>query len=304
MALTIKTVDYGEDYITASVSTSGSVAMQHNWYIDGDLYKSVQTAAGVTTSTCSFTDLEPGTRYTIKVEVYAFNPWRMLDSGSKSITTDSSFTTYYAKLILDGNGGTLNNGATTVTYTGTGQSLSSYAWVEISYNCSFVREGYTFLGYSEDPYAMTADYAKSDVYEVYSNKTSSSNPAVGYLYAVWVSARPANWSWSSNVSSGAAVTLTKISDTEYEAVYLTAEEWNEFIDRIVAFLVYCGKVVSNASSAYVTKGTPMTKDQVNLVRSIIEVMNPPTALPSAATDNGRITAAFINGLKDSLNSIT
>jgi hypothetical protein len=303
MALTIRT-SRGDDYISASVTTSGSVAMAHYWYLDGEEWDVIQTEVGETKSSCYFDGLDPGTTYKVEVKVYAYNPWRLLDSGSKSVTTTGSlYTTYYAKLILDGNGGKLNNGSTTSTYTGNAESERSYAYVDIDFNVSFVRSGYTFLGFSTDEYATEADYAKSDTYSIRATSTSSSRPTTEYLYAVWKAKRPSNWSWSSTVSKGAAIPYTQ-SGNAITCKPLTASEWNNFIDRIFEFMEYQGLSWSgDTSDFYATKGSRMLAETVDYARQLIAVMNPPTALPSAIRSGGKITAAFINGLKNSLNSI-
>lgn len=117
--------------------------------------------------------------------------------------------------------------------------------------------------------------------------------------------RPSDWSWSSTVRKGAAMSYTKISDTEYEVHPLTASEWNRFIDRIFEFMEYKGISWSGSTSGfYVTRGTEMEAETVDLARQLIATMNPPTALPSAVSSNKKITAAYINGLKNSLNSIS
>lgn len=116
--------------------------------------------------------------------------------------------------------------------------------------------------------------------------------------------RPNNWSWTSTVRKGAEMDYTKISDTEYEVHPLTASEWNRFIDRVFEFLVYTGGSYNgDPSSWYVTAGAEMLAGDVENVRQLLASMNPPTAPPRAIRSGGRITAAFINGLKNSLNSI-
>lgn len=45
---------------------------------------------GQTSSSCSFSGLSAGKSYRVSVRVFAFNPWRELDNGSISITTQSS----------------------------------------------------------------------------------------------------------------------------------------------------------------------------------------------------------------------
>ena len=117
--------------------------------------------------------------------------------------------------------------------------------------------------------------------------------------------RPTNWSWTSTVKAGAAMDYTKISDTEYKVYPLTASEWNGFVDRVVAFAEYSGmSIPSNyGSSWYATRGTEMTAEKVNYMHALIGYLPITVSLPAAASSNRGITAAFINGLKNSLNSI-
>lgn len=90
MSLSVSCSSISETSFSAKVHTSGSVAMQHNWYLDGSLYTTVQTAKGETSSSCSFRGLSPGTRYSVRVVVYALSPWKELDSGSSAATTQGS----------------------------------------------------------------------------------------------------------------------------------------------------------------------------------------------------------------------
>ena len=124
-----------------------------------------------------------------------------------------------------------------------------------------------------------------------------------YEYVTTLKARPSNWSWSSTVQKGKAVPTTKVGNNAYEAAYLTASEWNDFWDRIVEFLEYTGHTISG-SATRVESGDPMLLSQANDYRTAIELMNPPVALPAELTAGSRITAAFINGLAASLNSIS
>jgi len=185
--------------------------MQHNWYLNGELYKTLKTAAGTKSSSCTFTGLSAGTSYTAKVVVYAFNPWRELDSGSARVTTSSS------------------GGSTT------------------------------------DP-----------------GPVGPSGPK-----------RPNDWYWYSTVSQGSAMGMS-------------ATEWNKFIERIQEFAEYKGVTLSTAtiSSAIATRGTGMKAYQANAVRSLISRLGPRTSLPDSVNPGDDITARFINGLKNSLNSIS
>lgn len=110
------------------------------------------------------------------------------------------------------------------------------------------------------------------------------------------SQRPSNWTWSSTVASGATV-----GTYNGAPAYLTAKEWNNFTARINSFRTY--KKLSTVSFTSAASGSSMTAAQVNAARTAISAMSPPTSVPSAVSQGQAITAAFINGLSNSLNSI-
>lgn len=114
--------------------------------------------------------------------------------------------------------------------------------------------------------------------------------------------RPANWSWSSKVQKGSSVTLTSVGENAYEAAYLTATEWNAFWDRLVEFARYKGLSVSGSLNR-VSAGDPMLASQANDARTMISLLEPTIALPAEVSSDSKITAAFINGLANSLNSV-
>lgn len=128
------------------------------------------------------------------------------------------------------------------------------------------------------------------------------------LYAIWKAGRPSNWSWTTTgISSGSAMNSSG-SAGNITAKPLTAAEWLNFANRIKEFYSYKGKTVDSTywyrATNGVVKGSPMTSTQANGVRYLIDQLSPPTAVPSAVSAGSKITAAFINGLKNSLNSIT
>jgi hypothetical protein len=104
------------------------------------------------------------------------------------------------------------------------------------------------------------------------------------------SVRPANWSWISNVSSGADILIS-------------ASEWNSFANRINLFRAY--KSLASYGFTTVYSGWDWYAYVANQARNAINDMSPPTAVPSTVTSGVTdISAAFFNGLRDSLNSIT
>ena len=113
--------------------------------------------------------------------------------------------------------------------------------------------------------------------------------------------RPANWEWTSNVSKGASMPYTRSGKT-ITCKPLTASEWNEFVDRVVVFREYLGLSAQDLSAFYVSPGDAFDTEVPEAMRQFLDGMNPPTAVPSAISSGKRITAAFFNGLKNSLNS--
>lgn len=114
--------------------------------------------------------------------------------------------------------------------------------------------------------------------------------------------RPANWSWSSTVAVNAAVPVTQASDGTYHAKYLTAAEWDGFIARCIAFAKYLGMSVSG-SQISTTPGTDMEASNINTIIDLLTTMSPPISPPAKVAAGDVISAATINGLKNSLNSI-
>ena len=98
------------------------------------------------------------------------------------------------------------------------------------------------------------------------------------------------WEWDSDVASGAEFSMT-------------AAEFNRFIDLVFSAATAKGiSLAGTASSYYVTAGTDMLASQVNSVRSLISALG--ASVPSEVRPGRSITAAFFNGLVNSLYSIT
>ena len=161
---------------------------------------------------------------------------------------------------------------------------------------------YTFYGLEPD----TAYYIKISPRAATSGQEAmeAATTVLMYTEPEEVAGRPANWSWTSTVSKGAEIPYTQSGNT-ITCKPLTASEWNRFVDRVVAFAEYCGMTIPSnyGDSWYVTKGTEMEVTEVNYMRELISLMPITVSLPSEAKAGGRITAAYINGLKNSLNSI-
>ena len=126
------------------------------------------------------------------------------------------------------------------------------------------------------------------------------------LYFTTLPQRPDDWYWWSTVSVGSPIRHT-ISGSMVLIQPLTANEWNAFIDRIKEFAEYKQVFLSSTYLSNATNGvdswSPMLASQANAARYLINQLSPPTSVPSQVSSGSDITAAFINGLKNSLNSI-
>lgn len=115
--------------------------------------------------------------------------------------------------------------------------------------------------------------------------------------------RPADWAWTSTVAVNAAVPVTQALDGTYLAKYLTKDEWNGFVTRCLSFMRYLG-ITPPITDAFVVGGTTMEADTINSAIDLLASMSPPTSPPAKVAAGDVISAATINGLKNSLNSIT
>ena len=127
------------------------------------------------------------------------------------------------------------------------------------------------------------------------------------FYAIWVTTRPSNWSWTTTAIVKGSDLIYSQSGTTITPKPLTATEWLAFMDRVKEFYAYKGLSVDSTywhrAVDGVTSGSPMTSTQANGARYLVNQLSPPTSVPSAVSSGSLITAAFINGLKNSLNSI-
>ena len=306
MSLSISTSS-NDTSITASVSTSGSVSMLHIWYLNGVEKGRRETAEGVKGSSFPFTGLTPGTYYNISVSVYAYNPWRLLDSGSTTAKTTG--TAPFVEPTIDINSCTSTDSTVTVNTRINAPSAGTYyVRFEAYYNSTSQKhDSYSFTSST----TLTYDFKNiphSTSVQIYvyvlDANTNTQYDMASYRIDTTAPIRPSNWSWTSTVVKGATISHTK-NNNIITCTPLTAKEWNGFIDRIFAFLVYMEvNVSSTASNFYVTSGNRMKASEVENARDLIALMNPSTRLPASITASDGITAAYINGLKDSLNSIS
>ena len=224
--------------------------------------------------------------------------------SSKLITSDLyAMYSNECSITYNSNGG--SGSMTKQTGTGYYNAFGTYEGVAFSIkNCSFTPPS----GKKFDSWNTAANGTGTR----YLSGGTLTTSYVNQFYAIWVKARPSNWSWPSHtadkpISSGSSMNYIK-SGTTVTPTPLTAAEWLSFMNRIKEFYAYDnGKTVNstywNNAVNGVKSGSPMTATQVNGARYLISQLPIQTALPSAVSSGGKITAAFVNGLKNSLNSI-
>ncbi len=296
MALGIRLIEATDDSIEVEATGFSSSVAILNWYID-NVYDGSCSRGDRDWPTWLFTGLDPDTRYTIKVAFFDANNTK-LDTVSKNFQTEPFqpvAETYYAKVVLNGNGGTTSGGDATITFTEPGwmSSWDGYADVPVDYDGSyFDRPGYKLAGFSESRSTSHASYPIADRAYVYSTSTSQSRPAKLTLYAVWDSGRPDDWYWNPSITQGGLLSIT-------------ASHWNSFIARIEEFADYKGVGLSSTaiSNARASKGGRMMASQAQAAVTLIKRLSPPQAPPAPPSPGDIITASFMNGLKNSLNSI-
>ena len=223
---------------------------------------------------------------------------------TNNITDDCLYAVYTNECSVDFNS---NGGSGTMSELG---PESAYYNAHGNYTTpSFTIPSCTFTPPTGKKFSSWNQYADG------SGQTYSGSISTNYditLYAIWIKARPSNWSWPSNtadkpISKGFGMNFDQ-SGTTITPKPLTAAEWLAFMNRIKEFYAYDnGKTVNstywNSAVNGVKSGSPMTATQVNSARYLISQLSIQTALPSAVSSGTVITAAFVNGLKDSLNSI-
>ena len=122
--------------------------------------------------------------------------------------------------------------------------------------------------------------------------------AYPYPINVVYNSRPTNWAWSPLIVQGGNMTINNSTKQFY---ITSATQWNDFCTRINLFRVYKG--LGNYSFTSAVQYGAAASTQANQARAAILGCSPPTGLPSAVNSDSNITAAFFNGLKNSMNSI-
>ena len=134
----------------------------------------------------TFTGLDPDTKYYIVASLWNADTNTRLDISEPTLTftTLSDETTYYAKVILNGNGGKCGS-YTTWTYEDSDTSSNSYCYINVAFSDpGFTRSGYILDGWYDEN--VSNFYDVDDSVRIKATSTSSSNPTTVTLYADWV----------------------------------------------------------------------------------------------------------------------
>lgn len=105
----------------------------------------------------------------------------------------------------------------------------------------------------------------------------------------------------SNFTSFSSLTGTSVSISGKNVSLVTANTLLAFRNRIDDFRGYKG--LGSANISVPVQGNAATASYINLYRTAISEMSPPTALPSAAVQGSKIDPDYFVKLQDSLNSI-
>lgn len=256
----------------------------------------------------TFNGLSSGTTYAISATIYNASTDTALLTTSGTCTTQSVTLSY--DLTIEQNDywtGDNTLGVYFVAQSGNSSSAKYY----IKYSCSNGDSRQTDTFTMSSGGTMTTETAKFEdlspgtAYKFAARMYLSDGTLVATASSLTLTttgtanSRPSNWSWTSTISKGSAIAVTAI-------------EWQNFIDRIEEFASYkkvtqkdgYSTYLSNATSG-VSKGSAMKASQANGARNLIDLMNPDTSVPAAVTaGSSTITAAFFDGLKNSLNSIS
>lgn len=300
---TYEVYDSNDDLVA---SAEGSVFQTDDNGDRNDLYK-------------TFTSLDPGTDYYILCDMYDADTDELLASDEYSFTTESDEDTPVEHTVtLSRYTGYPMRRAMRVKVSCTGEANGSY----YTYYELYTEDGTMVEEVEGDPFVMDSNGKRNDLYKTFVDLEPGSSyyivvtlwelPADELVatdkYSFTTVGRPDDWEWNTVVATGQPVSMYE-SDGVYYAEYLTATEWNDFIDRFGEFLDYLDYTITSGSltNLYVTAGDPMTTTEVNKVVSlfsqIYEIGAITVAPPNAVSSGTKIRASFFNGLRNSLNSI-
>lgn len=225
----------------------------------------------------TFSGLSEYTSYAIGVHVFLTGT--DVEQGSASYYTDDITD---PTVTITGSSSTASSVTLSASGSDSGSGVSGFYFY---LNGSFITTvygssaSYTFTGLA----ASTTYTAGVQSFDVALNSSTTASTNITTL-----SARPANYSWSTAKTAGATFSLT-------------AAEWNGFTSRINDFRTYKSLAAYGFTSA--VAGNNFTAAVFNEAVSAINAMSPPTSPPSAKSAGNDVFASYLNDLVTSLNSI-
>jgi hypothetical protein len=252
------------------------------------------------TNLINLTGLAYGTTYNLKTRGYNHNGYTL--SGSNPATT-APYVPTCTHNTHDNNSITVNIGVASgnwsfvkVWYRPTGGS-----WSSIVVNYPATSGTITGLSSGQQYEIKASSFITVSGVDI---ESVDSNGSVSYSSSINVttSSRPANWSWSVTISSNGTSGIV-MDNANKRIKILTATEINNFCTRINDFRTY--KSLATVSFATQSQYGAATASFFNQMRTAINDMSPSTGVPSSVTSGvNKILASSLNGLRDSLNSIT
>lgn len=132
------------------------------------------------------------------------------------------------------------------------------------------------------------------------NEASTANQSSGVVTTL--PERPENWDWVyRGLDPVTELPVTGTTKSSGYGFYLTASEWNGFLNRIHAFEDYKGEPHFSFTAA--STGNNFTATQFNQAVNAISILDPATSPPSLVSSGQDITASMMNLLRTSLNSV-
>lgn len=253
---------------------------------------------GVTSATVTFSGLTPGFYYTISGQA--------IDNAQLStIQTISNVRT----VIPDQAGAVTNATATGST---------SFTWFISGLSQAFNTANYQNVGIFGQPFTTDSPTQPAALIQTIvapasgastTTPTATSTGAVsaGTTYTLYGGAQAANGRWYTAGSATISTRPTNFAWTTPKVAItgdfnVTATEWSGFTSTINGFRAY--KKLANAVFTPAATGNDFTAVIFNEARTAINDLTPPTAVPILGVKGNDVLASQLNGLRDSLNSVT
>ena len=226
------------------------------------------------------------------------------------ITASGKKATFYGRLNLNANGGTINNSTYAYyPYPAQGETASiagangATVGIQIPSAETYIpkRDGYKFAGWENTSGHI---YAIGDYVGVWSTSTYQSSPAEVVLYAVWEELPDiALFYWDGANGENDAALIAKGQPVSN----ITATRWNNLLKKIKELADACG---ASFSYTTVSSGDGITAARFNAARTglanVKTALGAYTTLPAAQESGNTMYATLFNGstsIKGALNAL-